>query len=182
MMQSSRSKKELANALLQLMNQKSFSKITITEIAEHALLDRRTFYRHFQSKAAIITYYCDELCLLYVKRLEEEPSIDTGKIVALYFSFWYDHQLFIQSLIKNKLQFYILKMFDRYLLRIRSLYSGKTISFESSVLQTYALAFNVGGLFNALIVWAENDFKETPKEMEKIMLQAFSAIVVEQSD
>lgn len=51
------SKSWLTHSLLELMKEKSFSDITITEIAEKAQLDRRTFYRHFQSKKDILDRY-----------------------------------------------------------------------------------------------------------------------------
>ncbi|MBP2097661.1 TetR/AcrR family transcriptional regulator [Enterococcus rivorum] len=178
MKQSIRSKQELTKALLQLMDEKNFSKITVKDIAEQALLDRRTFYRHYKSKEEIISRYCDDLCESYIKRLEKEPVIDMRKIVQLYFSFWYEHQPFVSCLVKNKLQLFILKMYDKYLPEIRTLYSGETFSFESMKIQKYALAFNLGGLFNALIVWVENDFRETPEEMEEVMMAAFKTMFV----
>ncbi|MGU9560630.1 TetR/AcrR family transcriptional regulator, partial [Lactiplantibacillus pentosus] len=59
------SKSWLTLSLLELMKEKSFSDITITEIAEKAQLDRRTFYRHFHSKKDILDRYFEQLCSEY---------------------------------------------------------------------------------------------------------------------
>lgn len=52
-----RSKEWLANALLELMKNKPFREISISEIAEKADLSRRTFYRSFSSKEEVICFH-----------------------------------------------------------------------------------------------------------------------------
>ncbi|MBQ9491032.1 MAG: TetR/AcrR family transcriptional regulator [Lachnospiraceae bacterium] len=49
------------NALLQLMKEKAFDQISISELSENAQYDRRTFYRYFQSKSDILYLYCASL-------------------------------------------------------------------------------------------------------------------------
>lgn len=48
------SQKWLVTALLDLMKEKPYNKITIKEIAEKADLDRSTFYRNINSKEAVL--------------------------------------------------------------------------------------------------------------------------------
>lgn len=43
----------LMEALIKLMKQKRFSNITICELSETAGVNRKTFYRHFQTKEDI---------------------------------------------------------------------------------------------------------------------------------
>ncbi|MBQ6449118.1 TetR/AcrR family transcriptional regulator [Cytobacillus oceanisediminis] len=49
-----KSKKALKNALITLMDQKDFKDITITNIVEHADVNRGTFYRHYQYKEDLL--------------------------------------------------------------------------------------------------------------------------------
>ena len=49
-----RSKTWITESLLKLMEEKDFSKITITEIIKNADLTRQTFYRNFDSKEDIL--------------------------------------------------------------------------------------------------------------------------------
>ncbi len=52
-----RSQEWLVEALLFLLEEKPYHKISIKEIAEKADLDRSTFYRHFDSKQALLERY-----------------------------------------------------------------------------------------------------------------------------
>ncbi|MDQ6421929.1 TetR/AcrR family transcriptional regulator [Paenibacillus sp. LHD-117] len=56
-----RSKAALKEALLSLMERKSFSAISITEIVETANYNRGTFYSHFENKDALLAEVISEL-------------------------------------------------------------------------------------------------------------------------
>jgi AcrR family transcriptional regulator len=51
-----RTRKLLVDALNELMREKSFEAITVSEIADRATLNRVTFYAHFQDKYALLEY------------------------------------------------------------------------------------------------------------------------------
>ena len=56
-----RSKRHLQNALIELLTEKPFKKITITDIALKAGYSRTTFYSHFNYIEDILNEYIDEL-------------------------------------------------------------------------------------------------------------------------
>ena len=56
-----RSKKWIVSALLKLMKTKPYEEITVQEISDEADLVRRTFYRNFTSKNAILSYISDQM-------------------------------------------------------------------------------------------------------------------------
>ena len=66
-LQSDRSKKDIADALISLMNKKSFDKITNKDITERAGLSHITIYRNFKNKDEIIKYYLDEITDNFIK-------------------------------------------------------------------------------------------------------------------
>ena len=51
---SDRTKRLLANTLRKLLEEKNFSKITISELVERAGINRKTFYYHFRSTEALL--------------------------------------------------------------------------------------------------------------------------------
>lgn len=55
------SKNEIAKALLNLLEKKTFQKITVNEICECAQLSRGTFYLHFQDKYELLSYCLERL-------------------------------------------------------------------------------------------------------------------------
>ena len=51
------SQRWIIQALLNLMEKMEYDKITVTEICRNADLDRRTFYRNFDSKNDVLEAY-----------------------------------------------------------------------------------------------------------------------------
>jgi len=50
----------LCNTLVDLIAEKGFDAITVKDIAERAMINRATFYRHFEDKRALVTYIFKE--------------------------------------------------------------------------------------------------------------------------
>ena len=65
------SKQWILKALLVLMAEKDFSKITVKELAKRADLDRKTFYRNFNSKEEVLYLILEEMCQRYIQMLQE---------------------------------------------------------------------------------------------------------------
>ena len=61
------SQRMMADALLELMKEHSFPRITITQICDRAGVGRKTFYRNFELKEDVIAFRLDELCAVYEK-------------------------------------------------------------------------------------------------------------------
>lgn len=56
-----KSKKAIKDAFLQLIKEKSYSNITITDIAKRAMINRKTFYMHYETKENLYNEITDEL-------------------------------------------------------------------------------------------------------------------------
>lgn len=57
---SEQTKQTLAMALLELMSEIPFNKITVTKLAARAGVDRQTFYYHFETMDDLVAYLCQE--------------------------------------------------------------------------------------------------------------------------
>ncbi|WP_336775706.1 TetR/AcrR family transcriptional regulator [Paenibacillus sp. MMO-58] len=49
-------KQSLINAFMQLVNEKDFEKITVADLTDRALVNRATFYAHFNDKHELLDY------------------------------------------------------------------------------------------------------------------------------
>lgn len=81
---STRSRKLICNALLELLNEKPLEKITVTDIANRADLNRGTFYLHYDSVNDVVSELQDEL----ITQLDEyfanlEIPISTDNIMPI---------------------------------------------------------------------------------------------------
>ncbi len=56
-----KSKNSIKNAFLELMAEKGYQNITVTDIAKKAVINRKTFYFHYETKKALYDEIADEV-------------------------------------------------------------------------------------------------------------------------
>ena len=56
-----KSKRALYNALIHLMKKKTFEEIKVSDICNEALINRSTFYAHFEDKYSLLSSMLDNL-------------------------------------------------------------------------------------------------------------------------
>jgi AcrR family transcriptional regulator len=56
-----RTRKLLQKALLEAASEKGFAHVTVRDIAERAMVNRATFYRHYEDKYDLLAHYLKEL-------------------------------------------------------------------------------------------------------------------------
>lgn len=168
------SKQWFAEALIKLMEQKKYSEITIKELAERAGLDRKTFYRNFETKEDVIRFYLDGTCRDYIDNLRREYCLTTYSVSRAYFTTCRMHADFLRLLDKNELLPLLLVTFDAYLPMLHKMFEDEQ-SKENPVYDSeYALSFFTGGFWNISIKWMRNGSKETPEEMARIVEELMS--------
>lgn len=62
----------IINALLEQLERKDYSSITINMIVEQAKLGRRTFYRYFKTKDEVIEYITELLMDQFAKTIQKK--------------------------------------------------------------------------------------------------------------
>ncbi len=76
-----RTKKLLQQALIQLTVEKGFPAVTINDIAERAMVNRSTFYRHYLDKYDLLDQYMEEVYALVA--VPHDPSGPPASVMAL---------------------------------------------------------------------------------------------------
>lgn len=66
-----RSKRDLANALEELLQEKNLDDISITEITKRALVSKNTFYNNFVEKSDLLTFLFQRYALLVQNQLDK---------------------------------------------------------------------------------------------------------------
>jgi len=90
--QREQSAKMIEDALFELMREKDFARITISEIAKRADVGRRTFYRLYTSKEEVLHAWFDKLCREYKDTYPPLARYDLNQIARDYFEFWYSYR------------------------------------------------------------------------------------------
>jgi AcrR family transcriptional regulator len=72
-----RTHKFLQEAMIELITEKGFDAITVGDIAERAMINRATFYRHYQDKYDLVAKIFEETANELVENMKPIPK-DTG--------------------------------------------------------------------------------------------------------
>ena len=79
-----RTKKLLTDSLKNLLQEKSFDKITVNDICERAMVHRATFYNHFNDKTDLVNYIFDGMQEEIYKSIVKVCDEMTSKELYLY--------------------------------------------------------------------------------------------------
>ncbi|MDR0963288.1 MAG: TetR/AcrR family transcriptional regulator [Clostridium sp.] len=175
---SSQSKDWIVNAFFDLLAIKPLHTITISEIAENAELDRRTFYRHFHSKEDVISFciheasnrFEEDISASEIKRIHEESDIiaHNAFVAESFFSIcvkWKDMLLILHKQ-------HLLHLLLDDLTNIFSRFHCKFHHLDDFHLHgedfDYVIAYYAGGFWNLLAKWLSDECKKTPAEMASI--------------
>ncbi len=79
-----KTKRLIKNALIELMAEKELSSITITELSAKALINRKTFYRHYDDIAQVVAEIENEILSEFAAALRSanKSCLDVGVIVS----------------------------------------------------------------------------------------------------
>ena len=165
-----RSKNLIVESLLNLMEEAPYSKITIKNITDRAVLTRRTFYAHFETKEDVINYHLSQLnSQLLTIILEIQPP--KQRLIALaYFEFWMNHIKLLTLIRRQQLLPLLFDNFEIQIKEIRSIF-GCQLTGKNEQYGDYSSAVFTGILWNMLDKWIANGAKETPLELVQILIK-----------
>jgi len=166
-----RSRKWIIDALLELMKEKPYSAITISEIAKKADLVRRTFYRNFNNKEEILEAYFQSMIQDYLDELPEEGEVSTYTLALIYFKFWKKKVEFIRILQHNNLFHILLREFDDFVPKVMHRYKKSVVGSYSETYFRYYTAFVAAGLWHMLERWVAEGMIETPEKMAEMYIE-----------
>lgn len=166
-----KSKSWIVKSLIELMDKKPYSKITLKEICDNAELTRQTLYRNFLTKEAILEYYVDGLYHDFIKIISDKDNIVLYDLLITYFQYWYKNREFLKKLIDNNVYSILLDLHLKYLNSMATNEKLKNLTFVSS--NSYFNHYAAGGLWFALKKWIEDDVEKTPEEMANIIINFY---------
>ena len=161
-------KKALASALKQLMEKKSFEKITVSDIAEECGLNRQTFYYHFQDKYDLVNwvFYND----VVARVLHNDPYANWSEVMLdVLCSMRQNKSFYIKALNtsgQNAFQDYFFSVTKDILIEIieeTEAVRGRVDLDEGD--KNYLAEFCAYGLVGMTIQWARGGMKESPQQI-----------------
>jgi AcrR family transcriptional regulator len=178
-----RTRKLLQEAMIALTIEKGFASLTVRDIAERAMVNRATFYRHYLDKYDLLDQYADELYALLevadeVSLEEKQAGPETPPIgLVRLLDQVREHAAFFRAMLgrqgdpgfSQKIRQYIEK-------RMRKLLAGEVIPVRAGAPPLdMGLSYISAAGAGALVWWLENGAQISPEQMAAWMSQLSSA-------
>lgn len=157
-------------ALLLLMEQKGYDKITVTDITKKAGVSRMSFYRHFNSKDNILYKKAEECFFQMEERADFKEFLKSDEFIRFYFSKIKESRTILKSLDKaGKID-----MLFPILLKYNSVIAEKYMEISSDLKENkYLLIYHTGGIFQIIKYWLQTDFKAPIDELIDVLKNIF---------
>ena len=162
------SQRWIIEALLELMKIAEYDKISVSEICRKADIDRRTFYRNFSSKKDVLEEYINLLGNEYIHTFTMLEKPDSYTASKFFFEFWDRHLSFINNIKKCGLSDFVFLQFQKFAKEHRELLIGDDIQ---KLPAEYVFTYRIGGFWNIMMTWAEDNPRLSPDEIALIILQ-----------
>ena len=169
-------------ALLELLEKKDFSYITVKEICEAAGVNRSTFYLHYETLADlleesttyIIRHFEASMPITTTDFLEkirtaplDELYLITPEYLVPYLNYVREHRRVFRTAQK---QASVLKMDDAYSALNRHVFAPILDRFHVAVSdRKYMIAFYINGLMAIIGAWLEEDCKDSVDHLVSVM-------------
>jgi AcrR family transcriptional regulator len=164
----------IISALLTLMDEKNYHKITIVDIASKAHIGRSTFYRNFKTKDDILLLYCNVIFQDFGQIIRCKDEMTLYSISLSYFEFWNQHLDFLKLLRKSNMLYFIGDRLPDFIANVAVSVKHvlpEEIEDTRKRQDSYYFAhyFNIGGYWSITTLWMNKEQRETPEEMATII-------------
>lgn len=175
-----KSKKALKEALIVLMKEKEFKKITITEIVDFADLNRGTFYKHYQYKEDLLDEVIEDVFADLKDSyrapyhnnamfFEERLSTSAIKIFDHVYKFSNFYTIIIKA---NGLPGFPSRICE--VLKELAINDGLLDQLDSSIDKEIYASYHAYSLLGMIVEWVNGGFKYTSHHMAEQLLQIIS--------
>lgn len=160
------SQKWILQALLNLMQKNDYDKISVSEICRIAELDRRTFYRNFDSKNDVLEQYIKDISSDYMTKFNNANISDRYSATLLFFEFWERYIPFIVNIQKCGLSDFVFIRFEKFVKSNQTLLVDRL---DNNTVIDYIFAYRIGGFWNVMLTWAANNANITAAKLANII-------------
>lgn len=168
-----KTKKNLYEALLHLMETEFFEKIKVSDICGKALVNRSTFYAHFEDKYMLLDSLIADLIDSLKQQLSKNKNISSSKEYYMQvMKLLFDHieekkEIYKLIMVNNKnsiaMDMIYSALNDDILQRVKKENNQK----NEVVPADFAAQFYLGAIFTIGMEWIKGNYKYTKEEIVK---------------
>lgn len=174
-----RSKKVITESLLLLMKKYPYAEITVKQILLETDISRKTFYRNFLSKDDVLNSFINTILLDYVNAIQQQQQkYSLLQTLDVIFDFCEKNKEILFILRDNRLLYLLLEKLNVLILNEHNRYISESQEnhLENQLLTEYIIYFNIGGVWNLIVRWIENNMRDAVIDIKKSVIFYLSNI------
>ena len=152
----------IRSALIELMDEKNFERITIKELCERANVNRTTFYLHYSDQRSVLTDVKETVCKKTVAMIGEADFSDPTYFV----------EQFLTYIKENDRQFRILFFHDEgdtFRFSLMDAVAKELIQYLPTTADpqtdAFAFAYLMSGSLSIIIEWMKTNYERSAREL-----------------
>ena len=157
------------NGLHQLMKEKEFAKITVSELVNKAQIGRTTFYRNFDAIEDVIVYKLNDHFKKLSEYLKEQENKNIEYYIKPFLEYWESNAYMIEMLIESKQISILNKEFEK-LMESFVVKNPRIYEFNMEY-KDYIISIRGSVIISLLIQWIKRGKKETPEMLTDMLIQ-----------
>lgn len=172
-----RSKQMIRNAFLELLNEKTFEKITATDIIKRADINRSTFYAHYPDAKGLMDEIVGDISQIFQNLLQSIDFStffeDPRPILNVVVEFMQENQKLYKMLIKSRMALGVLDKLKQAMIQQVLACPNLPVKDRNSAATEIRVRVLLGGLVDAYRQWLAGEFtctlEEAAEEVAKII-------------
>ena len=176
--QSFKRQRSLEKGLLQMMLNKSYEQISVSDFCEYMKIPRKSFYRYFTSKDgalyALIDHTLEDFFQTPVPGRKSRGNA-VGDL-DLFFAFWYENKAFLDALQRSSLSGVFVERATNFSVQEGLL--PRQFKGLRPEIQSLAMSFAVCGLLSMVLQWHRQGFQISAAEMTHLAINMLTSPLV----
>lgn len=167
------SQRQIAGAMMALIQEKPFAQITVSELCKEAGISRQTFYSLFTSRENVMVFTLQAQYCCAPELTPPEPSRDSAAALRLlchsYSEYLRRNQRLIKLLVDNRIDYLLYDSFFDSLDQCDCF-----LSVADPCTRRYAASFYAGGIACVARQYAQEGCTSSTEQLEELLLTLFT--------
>ena len=166
-----KTKKNLYESLIDLLSEKPFEEIKVSDICEHAYINRSTFYAHYSDKYELFASLIEDLRASFAYELTTNQNISNSREYYLeMLKIFLNHveekkKIYFSIMIHNKNSIIMDMIYDTLNEDIKKRIEEEQDHITTNIPSDIVAKFYLGAVFNVGMEWMKNHSKYTKQEI-----------------
>lgn len=175
------SAKLIVDGLYQCLEEKAFSRVTITDIQKASSVGRATFYRLFDNLTDVLEYECDNV---FRQMLEQHQEADVfpeavspfESLFTFFMEYWMEHTRLLDALLDSQRIDIMNAVFMAHTDEIKAILVPDINLTEQEL--DYFVSVATAAIFGIFYAWTARGRKETCGELIEALKRAIDMVAV----